>query len=104
MELKFKIKEKNIKNIIFYLEFIFLSFYMFIFSFGIIMISRILLERVKGLLYSNKKLNLEENLLNNRNEEEIDENIKKNSNKENNSIKKKEDNKEDKIILNNSIN
>ena len=44
--------------------------YLLIFGFGIILISRLLLERIKGKLYSNQKLTLEENLLNKKNNDD----------------------------------
>ena len=88
IEVKNSIKIKNDKNIIYYLNIIFLNIYLFIFAFGILMISRMLWERIKGKLYSNKKLTLEENLLNKKNVEDEcnDENkeIKNNNNIENN--------------------
>ena len=52
------------KNYLYYLKLLFLVFYLLIFSFGISMISMMLLERIKARRASKKVLTLEENLLN----------------------------------------
>ena len=99
-EIKKCFKEKKDRNIAYYLKIIFSNIYLFIFAFGIIMIIRMLSERIQGLIYSKKKMNLEENLLNKKNDEEDDnenKEIKKDNNKENNKIIIKEDNKEEEI-------
>ena len=108
LEMKNSIKETKDKKISFYIKNIFLGLYILITFSGIYMVSQILLERIKGILYSsNKKLYLEENLLNKKNDEDEDENKSSNDikakkdNKENNDIKIKEENKEDEIIIKN---
>ena len=84
-----KIFIKNKNDIDNNLIMIFLIVYLLIFAFGIILISRMLLERIKGKLYSNQKLTLEENLLNKKtnddesNEEKKDKNIIENNNENN---------------------
>ena len=102
IELKNIMKNKNQKNIVFYLKLCFLSLYLIIFIFGITLISRMLLERIRGKLSSKKKLTLEENLLNKKNtEEELEEenNINLNDKNEKNNIKLKvkENNKDEEI-------
>ena len=97
-EIKKFFKEKKDRNIVCYLKIIFSNIYLFIFAFGVILIIRMLSERIQGLIYSKKKMNLEENLLNKKNDDEDDnenKEIKKDNNKDNNKIIIKEDNKED---------
>ena len=97
-EVKKFFKEKKDRNIVCYLKIIFSNIYLFIFAFGVILIIRMLSERIQGLIYSKKKMNLEENLLNKKNDDEDDnenKEIKKDNNKDNNKIIIKEDNKED---------
>ena len=97
-EVKKFFKEKKDRNIVCYLKIIFSNIYLFIFAFGVILIIRMLSERIQGLIYSKKKMNLEENLLNKKNDDEDDNENKENkkdNNKDNNKIIIKEDNKED---------
>ena len=97
-EVKKFFKEKKDRNMVYYLKIIFSNIYLFIFAFGVILIIRMLSERIQGLIYSKKKMNLEENLLNKKNDDEDDnenKEIKKDNNKDNNKIIIKEDNKED---------
>ena len=87
-----------VKNYIYYLKLFFLVFYLLIFTFGISMISMMLLERIKARRASKKVLNLEENLLNkNENEEKND----KSDMNELNDIKLqlKEENKEEEVEI-----
>ena len=82
----------------YYMHMIFMLFYLFIFAFGITFILSMLYERIKGLIYSRKKLNLEEKLLNKKNDEESEEDNKEiGKNKNNITLKIKEDNKEEEI-------
>jgi hypothetical protein len=111
-----KEKQEN-KDNIYYIKGIFVSGYLFIFFFGISMISRMLWERFRGKLSSRKKLTLEENLLNKKHLEDECEYVKgknnfddkkdNNSNKINNNndikIKLKENDKEDEIEIKNLI-
>ena len=105
-EFKNIIKGNNNKNFYFYLTIIFICIYLFIFIFGICLISRMLLERIKGKFSSRKKLVLEENLLNKKHaEEEIEEEKEINNNINLNDkngdinlkVKLKEENKEEEI-------
>ena len=87
-----------VKNYIYYLKLFFLVFYLLIFTFGISMISMMLLERIKARRASKKVLTLEENLLNkNENEEKND----KSDMNELNDIKLqlKEENKEEEVEI-----
>ena len=110
VEIKYLFKEKSDRSVIFSIKVICLGFYLLVISLGIFIIFQILLDRIKGIIYSsNKKLNLEENLLNNKSYEDEDENKSNKSNKnnrineDNNDMKIKEDNKGDKIDINNNI-
>ena len=87
-----------VKNNIYYLKLFFLVFYLLLFTFGISMISMMLLERIKARRASKKILTLEENLLNkNENEEKND----KSDINELNDIKLeiKEENKEEEVEI-----
>ena len=84
--------------VVYYMHMICMLFYLFIFAFGITFILSMLYERIKGLMYSRKKLNLEEKLLNKKNDEESEEDNKEiGKNKNNITLKIKEDNKEEEI-------
>ena len=102
------IKKKLDRKVIFFTKVICLGFYLLTICLGIFIISQILLDRIKEMIYSsNKKLTLEENLLNNKSYE--DENKSDNNrinnriNEDNNDMKIKEENKEDEININNII-
>lgn len=103
------IKTEN--NNLNYLKIISLLIYLFIFSFGILMISMMLFERIKAKLSSKTKLTLEENLINKKTTEDEceDENKIKiiNSGDKagniNNKLKLKEENKEEEIDINNIL-
>ena len=73
----FVIELKNIlmsnnydKDYLYYICLIFLAFYLFIFSLGIVTITSLLCERIVGKIRSTKKMTLEENLLYNIKSEE----------------------------------
>ena len=84
VEIKNVFKEKLDRSVIFYIKVICLGFYLLVISLGIFIISQILLDRIKGIIYSsNKKLNLEENLLNNKSHEDEVESKSNKSNKNN---------------------
>ena len=77
---KFK-NEAETKNYYYYISLFVLVIYIFIFSFGIAIITSLLYERIIGKIFAKKKITLEENLLNKKNnEDDIEKNINNNSN------------------------
>ena len=71
------------KNYYYYICLFVFIIYIFIFSFGIAIISSLLYERIIEKIYAKKKITLEENLLNKKNN---DDEIEKNINNSNNNI------------------